>query len=67
MDLICKNLGEIVELGATDDQMDEIEPSIDELLAVGESVLGEFIAMHRTVYTLSFNFVHKNQTPINMF
>ncbi|KAI3888911.1 hypothetical protein MKW92_025969 [Papaver armeniacum] len=57
LDLICKNHGETVKLGATDDQLDEITLSINKLLAVGESVLGEFIAMHRTVAGVSYMLV----------
>ncbi|XP_026390760.1 uncharacterized protein LOC113286318 isoform X3 [Papaver somniferum] len=48
LDLICKNHGETVKLGATEDQLDEIMLSINKLLVVGGSVLSEFIAMQRT-------------------
>ncbi|XP_026395003.1 uncharacterized protein LOC113289833 isoform X2 [Papaver somniferum] len=39
---------------ATNDQLDQIRLSIDELLTVGESVLVEFIAMHKTVAEVSY-------------
>ncbi|XP_026393131.1 uncharacterized protein LOC113288334 isoform X1 [Papaver somniferum] len=58
LDLIFKNHSEIVNLGvkllgtAINDQLDQIRLSI--LLSVGESVLVEFIAMHKTVAEVSF-------------
>ncbi|XP_026390759.1 uncharacterized protein LOC113286318 isoform X2 [Papaver somniferum] len=54
LDLICKNHGETVKLGATEDQLDEIMLSINKLLVVGGSVLSEFIAMQRTVAGVSY-------------
>ncbi|RZC47084.1 hypothetical protein C5167_040033 [Papaver somniferum] len=60
LDLICKKHSETVEHGvklfgtATNDQLDQIRLSIDELLTVGESVLVEFIAMHKTVAEVSY-------------
>ncbi|KAI3834797.1 hypothetical protein MKX03_037931 [Papaver bracteatum] len=57
LDLICKNHGETVKLEATDDQLDEITLSIDKLLAVGGSVLSEFIAMHKMVAGVSYMLV----------
>ncbi|KAI3971157.1 hypothetical protein MKW92_025435 [Papaver armeniacum] len=60
LDLICKKHSETVRLGvklfgtATNDQLDEIRLSIDKLLTVGESVLVEFIAMHKTVAEVSY-------------
>ncbi|KAI3971163.1 hypothetical protein MKW92_025441 [Papaver armeniacum] len=60
MDLICKNHRETIKLGdkpldtATNDQLDQIRLSINKLLRVGESVLLEFIAMHKTVAEVSY-------------
>ncbi|XP_026441130.1 midasin-like [Papaver somniferum] len=73
LDHICKNHSETVKLGAklldtaTNNQLDQIGLAINKLLTVGESVLVEFIAMHKTVYTRSFNFVHWNHTLFIMF
>ncbi|KAI3878867.1 hypothetical protein MKX03_005554 [Papaver bracteatum] len=60
MDLICKNHRETIKLEdkpsdtATNDQLDQIRQSINKLLTVGESVLVEFIAMHKTVAEVSY-------------
>ncbi|KAI3877413.1 hypothetical protein MKX03_026470 [Papaver bracteatum] len=54
LDCICENLRETVKLGATDGQLDQIRRSIHELLTVGESVLVEFIAMHKTVAEVTY-------------
>ncbi|KAI3870889.1 hypothetical protein MKW92_015158 [Papaver armeniacum] len=54
LDRICENLRETVKLGATDGQLDQIRRSIHELLTVGESVLVEFIAMHKTVAEVTY-------------
>ncbi|XP_026441124.1 midasin-like [Papaver somniferum] len=60
MDHICKNYSETVKLGvkpldtATNNQLDQIRLSINKLLIVGESVLVEFIAMHKTVAEVSY-------------
>ncbi|KAI3971154.1 hypothetical protein MKW92_025432 [Papaver armeniacum] len=60
LDVICKNHGETIKLGvkqfdtATNNQLDQIRLSIDKLLTVGETVLGEFIAMHKTVAEVSY-------------
>ncbi|KAI3888913.1 hypothetical protein MKW92_025971 [Papaver armeniacum] len=54
LDLICENHDEAIKLGATDGQLDQIRLSIDKLLTVGESVLVEFIAMHKTVAEVTY-------------
>ncbi|KAI3876613.1 hypothetical protein MKX03_013315 [Papaver bracteatum] len=54
LERICENLRETVKLGATDGQLDQIRRSIHELLTVGESVLIEFIAMHKTVAEVTY-------------
>ncbi|KAI3942389.1 hypothetical protein MKW92_037694 [Papaver armeniacum] len=60
IDLICKNHHETIKLGdkpldtATNDQLDQIRQSINKLLTVGETVLLEFIAMHKTVAEITY-------------
>ncbi|KAI3878869.1 hypothetical protein MKX03_005556 [Papaver bracteatum] len=60
LDLICKNHSKTVELGvklfdtATNDQLGQIRLSINKLLTVGESVLVEFVSMHKTVAEVSY-------------
>ncbi|MCL7042253.1 hypothetical protein MKW94_002951 [Papaver nudicaule] len=61
LDLICKKHGETIELGVklldtvTNVQiMDQLSVSIDQLLTVGESVLVEFVAMHRTMAEITY-------------
>ncbi|KAI3971167.1 hypothetical protein MKW92_025445 [Papaver armeniacum] len=60
LDLICRNHDKTVKLGVelfgtpTNDRLDEIRLSINKLLTVGETVLGEFIAMHKTVAEASY-------------
>ncbi|RZC67586.1 hypothetical protein C5167_011272 [Papaver somniferum] len=60
LDLICRNHDETVKLGvelfgtATNDQLDQIWLSINELFTVGENVLVEFISMHKMVAEVSY-------------
>ncbi|KAI3878871.1 hypothetical protein MKX03_005558 [Papaver bracteatum] len=60
LDLIYKKHSETVKLGDkpldtdTNDQLDQIRLSIKKLLTVGESVLIEFIAMHKTVAEVTY-------------
>ncbi|KAI3864232.1 hypothetical protein MKX03_022962 [Papaver bracteatum] len=60
LDVICKNHSETVKLRvkqfdtATNNQLDQIRLSINKLLTVGETVLGEYIAMHKTVAEVSY-------------
>ncbi|KAI3878870.1 hypothetical protein MKX03_005557 [Papaver bracteatum] len=60
LDVIFKNHGTTVKLRvkqfdtATNNQLDQVRLSINKLLTVGETVLGEFIAMHKTVAQVSY-------------
>ncbi|KAI3860398.1 hypothetical protein MKX03_018194 [Papaver bracteatum] len=60
LDRICESYNETVKLGvklldtATNNQLDQIRLSINQLLAVGESVLAEFIDMRKTVAEVTY-------------
>ncbi|KAI3898165.1 hypothetical protein MKW92_038361 [Papaver armeniacum] len=60
LDCICENYSETIKLGvkqldtATNNQLDQIRVSINQLLTVGESVLAEFIDMQKTVAEVTY-------------
>ncbi|KAI3870371.1 hypothetical protein MKX03_026856 [Papaver bracteatum] len=60
LDCICENYSETVKLGvkpldtATNNQLDQIRLSINQLLKVGESVLGEFVDMHKALAEVTY-------------
>ncbi|MCL7052014.1 hypothetical protein MKW94_003652 [Papaver nudicaule] len=60
LDLICEKHNESMKLGALSDTvtnvqiLDQLSASIDQLLTAGESVLYDFVAMHKTMAEITY-------------